>query len=105
MGTGFGKIMKQAKKMQDDMLRVQEELKHKQVEASAGGGMVKVKAGGDGAIISIEINPEVVDSSDVEMLQDLILSAVNQGIEKASEMSKEEMGKITGGIGLPGMGF
>ena len=105
MGTGFGKLMKQAKKMQEDALRVQEELKQKKVETTAGGGVVKVVASGDGLINSIEIKPEVVDPEDVEMLQDLILSAVNQAIEKVAEMTKEEMAKITGGLGLPGMGF
>jgi len=105
MGTGFGKLMKQAKKMQEDALRVQEELKQKRVEVTAGGGVVKVIASGDGLIASIEIKPEVVDPEDVEMLQDLILSAVNQAIEKVAEMTKEEMAKITGGLGLPGMGF
>ena len=105
MGTGFGKLMKQAKKMQEDALRVQEELKQKKVEATAGGGVVKVIASGDGQIISIEIKPEVVDPEDVEMLQDLILSAANQAIEKTSEMNKEEMAKITAGLNLPGMGF
>ena len=105
MGTGFGKLMKQAKKMQEDAFRVQEELKQKKVEATAGGGVVKVIASGDGQIVSIEINPEVVDPEDVEMLQDLILSAVNQAMEKVAEMTKEEMAKITAGLNLPGMGF
>jgi len=105
MGAGFGKIMKQAKKMQEELARVQEELKDKRVEATAGGGVVKVAASGDGKIISVEINPEVVDPSDVEMLQDLVLSAVNQAIEKAAELSQAEMAKVTGGLGLPGMGI
>ena len=105
MGGGFGKIMKQAKKMQEDMLRIQEELRDKHLEATAGGGVVKVTASGDGKIVSVEIDPEVIDPNDVEMLQDLVLSAVNQAIEKAAEMSQAEMAKITGGLGLPGMGM
>ena len=105
MGSGFGKMMKQAKKMQEDMLRAQEELAAKEVEVTAGGGVIKVVATGDGKIASIQIKPEVVDPEDVDMLQDLVLSAVNQGIEKAAEMSREEMSKITGGLDMPGLGM
>jgi nucleoid-associated protein EbfC len=105
MGSGFSKMMKQAKKMQEDMARVQEGLKEKQVSATAGGGVVNAVASGDGRIVSIEFKPEVVDPEDIEMLQDLAISAVNQALEKAAEISQEEMGKITGGMGLPGMGF
>lgn len=105
MGSGFSKMMKQAKKMQEDMAHVQEGLKKKQVSATAGGGVVNAVASGDGRIVSIEFKPEVVDPEDIEMLQDLAISAVNQALEKAAEISQEEMGKITGGIGLPGMGF
>ena len=105
MGSGFSKMMKQAKKMQEDMARIQEDLKEKQVSATAGGGVVNAVASGDGMIVSIEFKPEVVDPEDIEMLQDLAISAVNQALEKAAEISQEEMGKVTGGMGLPGMGL
>ena len=106
MGKGMGKFLKQAKKMQEEMARVQEELKNKEVKASSGGGMVEVVANGEGKIVSITIKPEVVDPTDVEMLQDLVLSAVNQALEKAAAMSSAEMAKITGGlINIPGMGL
>ena len=102
MGTGFGKMMKQAKKMQEDMALAQEGLKDKTVEVTAGGGVIKAVASGDGRIVSIDIKPEVVDPEDIEMLQDLVLSAVNQALEQAAAINQEEMGKITGGMGLPG---
>lgn len=106
MGSGFSKMMKQAKKFQDNMARMQESLKEKQVSATAGGGVVNAVASGDGRIVSIEFKPEVVDPEDIEMLQDLALSAVNQALEKAAEMSQEEMSKLTGGMGLPpGLGL
>jgi len=105
MGSGFSKMMKQAKKLQEDMARVQEDLKQKQVDATVGGGVVRAVASGDGRIVSIELKPEVVDPDDIEMLQDLVVSAANQALEKAAEMSQEEMAKLTGGLGLPGLGI
>ncbi len=105
---GFGgfanlnKMMKQAQKMQQEMMSLQEELKERTVEASAGGGAVKVTVTGAQELVSITIAPEVVDPDDVEMLQDLVLAAVNEGLNKAREMAKAEMAKITGGITLPG---
>lgn len=98
-GANMGNLMKQAQKMQREMEKLQEELKEKTVEASAGGGAVKVTATGKKEITAIEINPEVVDPDDVEMLQDLILAAVNEALRKAEEMVSSEMSKITGGLG------
>ena len=95
-------MIKQAQKMQKDMMKVQEELELRQIEASAGGGAVTVVVTGKKELVSIAIKPEVVDPEDVEMLQDLILAAVNEAIRKAEEMVSGEMGKLTGGLGLPG---
>ena len=100
---GMGNIMKQAQKMQAKMMKIQEELGNKTVEASVGGGMVKVVASGKQEIMGIEIEKEVVDPDDVEMLQDLILAAVNDALAKSQEMAQEEMGKVTGGLNIPGM--
>ncbi len=100
---GMGKMLKQAQKMQSNMMRLQEEMAEKTVEATAGGGMVKVVANGKQQIVSIEVEKEVVDPDDVEMLQDLILAAVNEAINKSQEMVSAEMGKLTGGINIPGM--
>ncbi|HPT78950.1 MAG TPA: YbaB/EbfC family nucleoid-associated protein [Candidatus Atribacteria bacterium] len=94
-------LMKQAKKMQEQMLKMQQELEGKTVEATVGGGMVTVVANGKKELISIEIKPEAVDPDDVEMLQDLILAAVNEALRQADEMVQTEMAKITGGMGMP----
>lgn len=103
-GGNMGNLMKQAQKMQKDMEKLQEELQEKTVEATAGGGAVTVVASGKKEIKEIQIKPEVVDPEDVEMLQDLILAAVNEAIRKADEMVSGEMGKITGGLGgFPGL--
>ncbi len=99
----MGNIMKQAQKMQRDMEKIQEELADKTVEATVGGGAVTVVATGKKEIKEITIEPDVVDPDDVEMLQDLILAAVNEALRKADEMVSSEMGKVTGGMGLPGM--
>lgn len=95
----MGNLMKQAQKMQKDMEKMQEELQDRTVEASAGGGAVTVVVTGKKEVKEINIKPEVVDPDDVEMLQDLILAAVNEAIRKAEEMVSSEMGKITGGMG------
>lgn len=103
---GFGnmnKMMKQVQKMQADMAKMQEELANKTVEATAGGGMIKVVANGKNEIQSIVINPEAVDPDDVEMLQDLVLAATNEALRKAQEMVASEMNKITGGMKIPGL--
>jgi hypothetical protein len=89
--------------MQQDMMKLQEELAERNVESTAGGGAVKVIANGKNEIISIEIKPEAVDPEDVEMLQDLITAAVNEALRKAQDMVSQEMGKITGGLKIPGL--
>ncbi len=103
MMGNMGKMMKQVQKMQADMMKVQEELVNKTVEASSGGGMVKVVANGKQEIVSIEINPEAVDPDDVEMLQDMILAAVNEALRQSQEMVAREMSKVTGGLKIPGL--
>jgi nucleoid-associated protein EbfC len=100
---GMGDMMKQAQKLQAKMVKLQEELAEKTVETSAGGGMVKVVASGKQQIVSIKIEKEVVDPEDVEMLQDLILAAVNDALAKSQEMVSGEMGKLTGGLKIPGL--
>jgi DNA-binding YbaB/EbfC family protein len=93
--------MKQAQKLQSEMQRVQEELGDKTVEATAGGGMVTVVANGKQEVVSIKIDPEVVNKEDVEMLEDLILAAVNESKKRAQELAMTEIGKVTGGLGIP----
>ena len=100
---GLGKMMKQAQQLQAKMAKLQEELAEKTVETSSGGGMVKVVANGRQQLVSIQIEHEVVDPDDVEMLQDLILAAVNDTLTKAQEMVSEEMSKLTGGMSIPGL--
>ena len=97
-GGNMGNLMKQAQKMQKDMEKMQEELHERTVDSTAGGGAVKVTASGKKEIREIVINPEVVNPDDVEMLQDLILAAVNEALRKADEMVNSEMSKITGGM-------
>ncbi len=99
----MNKLMKQVQKMQKDMMKLQDELKERTVEATAGGGVVKVVASGKKQLVSIEIDPEVVDSDDVEMLQDLVLAAANEALQKAEDMVANEMGKLTGGLNMPGL--
>ncbi len=96
-------MMKQAQKLQKKMLKTQQELTTKTVEASAGGGMVKVIANGGQKIESITLEKEIVDPEDVEMLQDLVLAAVNDALNKSQEMVSAEMGKLTGGLNIPGL--
>lgn len=101
--TNFGNIMKQAKKLQERMARLQEELAVKTVEASSGGGMVTIVVNGRFEVVSLRIEKDVVNPDDVEMLQDLVMAAVNEGIRKAQEMTQAEMGKLTGGLSIPGL--
>jgi nucleoid-associated protein EbfC len=106
MRGGMGNMnnmMKQMKKMQDQMMKTQEELKEKTIEGSAGGGVVTVVANGHKEIKDIVIKPEAVDPEDVEMLQDLILTAVNDALKKIDELTAKEMGKFTGGMNIPGL--
>jgi DNA-binding YbaB/EbfC family protein len=100
---GMGNMMKQAQKLQANMLKLQEELADRTVETTSGGGMVKVVANGKQQIVSIEMEKEVVDPEDVEMLQDLILAAINDALSKSQEMVSSEMGKLTGGLNIPGL--
>ena len=99
----MGNMMKQAQKMQKQMMEIQEELANRTVEATVGGGMVTVIANGQQDVMSISIDPEVVDPNDIEMLQDLILAAVNEAHRKAQELMTDEMNKLTGGIKIPGL--
>ena len=100
---GMGNMMKQAQKLQAKMMKLQDELGERTVETTAGGGMVKVVANGKQQIVSIQIEKEVVDPEDVEMLQDLILSAANEALTKSQEMVAAEMSKLTGGLNIPGI--
>ena len=100
---GMNDIMRQAQIMQNKMLQKQEELASMNVEGSSGGGMVKVVVNGKQDIISVSIDPTVVDPADVGMLQDLVLTALNDGIRASREMAENELKSITGGISLPGM--
>lgn len=100
---GMHALMKQANQMQMRMKKVQEELATKEFEGTSGGGAVVVKVNGDNKILAVTINPEVVKAGDVEMLQDLILTATNDAIRIAKETSQKEMDKVTGGLNIPGM--
>ncbi len=99
----MGNMMKQAQKLQAKMMKMQEELAEKTAEASVGGGMVKAVANGRQQIVSLNIEKEVVDPEDVEMLQDLVLSAVNEALARSQEMVSSEMSKLTGGFNIPGL--
>ena len=101
--SSIGKLMKQAARMQQDMQRVQADLAARTIEATSGGGAVKAIARCDGTLASIKIEPAAVNPADVAMLEDLILSAANQALTQAKEISSQEMGKITQGMNLPGM--
>jgi len=101
--SSVGKLMRQAQRIQQQMEAVQASIAQKTVETSSGGGAVKVVVSGDGQVKSLRINPDAVNKDDVAFLEDLILSAVNQGLEQAKELSNKEMGAVTQGFGLPGM--
>lgn len=103
-GPSMNQMLKQAQKMQEDMQTKQAELEEKEYEVSAGGGVVKVKINGKNEILSIDIAEEIVDPDDIETLSDIIVAAVNEAIKKVKAASDEEMGKITGGMGM-GMGM
>lgn len=100
----LGDLMRQAQKLQEEMMRAQEEAKKKTVEATSGGGMVTVVASGAGEVVSIKIEKDVVNPEDVEMLQDLVLAAVNEALRRARDLVSEDMSKLTGGLQIPGMG-
>ena len=104
MGGGMNmNMIKQAQKMQQDMLKMQAEMEEKEYEATAGGGVVSAKVSGKKEVVSITIDPEAVDPDDVEMLQDMVMAAVNEAIKKVNETNSEEMSKVTGALNLPGM--
>jgi len=103
MAKGLGNIMKQAQQMQQKMARMQQELQAREVEASAGGGMVTATVNGAQQLVDLKVEPSVVDPEDVEMLQDLVMAAVNEAIKKSQAMAQEEMSKITGGMNIPGL--
>lgn len=103
MPGNMNNILKQAQKMQENMQKMQEELETKEVEASVGGGAVTVKVNGKKEIVDITIKPEVVDPEDIEMLQDLVLSAVNEALRSVDDMQSSQMNKVTGGMNIPGL--
>lgn len=104
MGGGMNmNMIKQAQKMQQDMLKMQEELEAKEYEASAGGGMVTARVSGKRELVALTINPEAVDPDDVEMLQDMVVAAVNEAMRKADAESQQNMAKLTGGLNLGGL--
>ncbi|MFC5450425.1 YbaB/EbfC family nucleoid-associated protein [Paenibacillus aestuarii] len=101
--NNMNQMMKQVKKMQEQMMKAQEELGTKTIEGTAGGGVVTVQVNGHKKVQSIVIKPEAVDPDDVEMLQDLVLTAVNDAMTKAEEIANKEMGRFTGGMNIPGL--
>jgi len=103
MGAGFGKMMKQLKKMSETYVNIDEELKNTIFEGSAGGGVVKASADGTGTVVSIKIDPEVLQSGDVEMLEDLVLTAIRQAQDKATEHHTKVLKRVAGEIRIPGM--
>jgi hypothetical protein len=105
MAKGFGDMMKQVQKMQARMMELQEELNAKEVEGSAGGGMVKAVVTGKGDLKAVKIDPQVVKDGDIEMLEDLIVAAVTQAQESASKLNQDTMSELTGGMNIPGLGM
>ena len=104
MAMNMQQVMKQARKMQEQLAAAQDGLKDIEVSASAGGGMVKVVATGDGVVKDIQIDPDALDPEDVELLQDTILAAVNEALSSAQDVANRQIGAITGGMGIPGVG-
>lgn len=102
-GGSMNKMMKQAKKVQDEIIKMQAELQEREFEATAGGGAVSVKVNGKQVVLDIQIKPEVVDPEDIEMLQDLIMAAINEAIRVSQDTISNEMAKITGGFNIPGL--
>ncbi len=101
----FGNIVKQAQELQERLSKIQEQSAAKTVDASAGGGMVTATVSGRLELVRLHIDPEVLKGGDIEMVQDLVIAAVNQGIRAAQELMAEEMKKVTGGLKIPGLGF
>ncbi|MEN2258850.1 YbaB/EbfC family nucleoid-associated protein [Paraclostridium benzoelyticum] len=103
MPGNMNQLLKQAQKMQTDMQKMQEDLETKEIETSVGGGAVTVKVNGKKEVVDIQIKPEVVDPDDIEMLQDLVLSAVNEALRSVDDMQSSQMNKLTGGMNIPGL--
>ncbi|MDY2778057.1 MAG: YbaB/EbfC family nucleoid-associated protein [Collinsella sp.] len=104
-GMNMQQLMKQAQKMQEQLAAAQESMKDVKIEASAGGGMVKAVVSGDLELVSVQIDPDALDPEDVELLQDMIVAAVNEAIRGVSEVAGKQMNSITGGLNIPGMPF
>lgn len=104
-GMNMQEMMKQARKMQEQLARAQESMKDVTIDASAGGGMVKATVNGDLELVSIQIDPDALDPEDVDLLQDMIVAAVNEAIRGVSEVASKQMSSITGGLNIPGMPF
>jgi DNA-binding YbaB/EbfC family protein len=100
---GFGNLMKEAQRLQQQMAELQEQIAQKKVQATAGGGMVTVEANGKQELLAIKIDPEVVSKDDVPMLEDLVLAACNEALRKSRELVQQELGKLTGGLKIPGL--
>lgn len=103
MAKNMNALMKQAQQMQQKMATLQKELESRELETSSGGGMIKIKINGKQEILSITINPECVDPSDVETLEDLVLTSVNQAVKESQDMVNKAMSKVTGGLSIPGL--
>lgn len=103
MGFDYGNMMKQAKIMQQKLLEIQKELKEMEFKASAGGGAVKARVNGEQEVIEIKINKEMVDSGDMEMIEDMVMVAVNDAVKQSRNEAKSKMAALTGGIGIPGL--
>ena len=99
----MGNMLKQAQQLQSQMKKIQEELEHKTVEASSGGGMVTVKVNGRQEILSVIIDPEIMKQNDIEMLQSLVMAATNEALKQSQTLAQNEIGKLTGGLNLPGL--
>ena len=104
-GMNQMQMMKQAQKMQQDLMKMQEELENAKYTATAGGGVVSATVSGKHQLVSLEIDPDAVDPEDVEMLQDMVIAAVNEAMRKAEEASNQSMSRLTGGLNLGGLGF
>lgn len=100
---GMQDLLKQAKKMQEDLAKAQDELANMVVEGTSGGGMVKIEMNGKHQVLSLKIDPEVVDTDDIEMLEDLIMAAINEAQDKITKTSEDELSKFTGGMKIPGL--
>ena len=102
---GFGNMMKEAQRLQQQMAALQDEIGKRKVDATAGGGMVTVEANGKQELLSIKIDPEVINRDDAQMLEDLVLAACNEALRKSRDLVQQELGKLTGGLKIPGLGM